>query len=398
MASVYQQRERSKYWIARYRMADGQWVAKTTKSTDRSIALRIAFEMEGLAASPDELNSTRAAVARMVRDIVERTTREKVETVRVGTYLRDWSSRMSATKAENTGERYRQVIEEFLKHLGPEGEKRNIASIQPKHLQGFIDAGSRQGKSGQTVSLAGKILFTAFKSAQRAGHIEANPAASLELPDATSREREEFTPGELEAILAEAKGTEWETVILLGAYCGCRLGDAVTMRWDAVDLTAGRIQFVPQKTSRGKRRKTLEMPINSRLREHLEMLASREDSQQSEFVSPIMAAKPVSGRTGLSMSFIKLMRQAGVAGKTEQRKEGSAGRSFTTKSFHSLRHFFVSQLRRAGADLESAQAAAGHSDGKTHARYDHDKHDRVYRQLSTAFDKMPGAKKKAALP
>jgi integrase len=259
-------------------------------------------------------------------------------------------------------------------------------------LQGFIDAESEAGKGPHTVALAGKILHAAFKTGIRAGLIESNPAGSLELPDFKMQEREEFTPGELEALLEEAKGTEWETAILLGAYCGCRLGDAVAMKWENIDLVGAKLSYVPQKTSRGSRRKTLEVPLSPRLQARLDALAGKDESQKCEILSPGLAKQRIGGRSGLSLSFRALMRRAGVAGKTTARAKDSAARSFSTKTFHSLRHFFVSQLRRSGADLEATQAATGHADATTHARYDHGKRERVQRNLTAAVGKLPGAK------
>jgi integrase len=335
-------------------------------------------------------------VARVTRQIFERGTRSKVESVNIGDFLRQWVARIVSTKSANTASRYQQIVELFLAHLGPQGERRNLASLTPPVLQGFIDAQTATGKGAHTVSLAGKILHIAIKSALRAGLIENNPAASLELPGFSMKEREEFTPAELNALLAEARGTEWETTILLGAYCGCRLGDAVTMRWESVDLAGAKLTYVPQKTSRGNRRKTLELPMHPRLLAHLEALASKDEAQKTEFLTPGLAVQRGGGRSGLSLTFRALMRRAGVAGKTTAKAKDTAARSFSTKSFHSLRHFFVSQLRRSGADLEAAQAAAGHSDPATHARYDHDKHDRVRRNLTAAVEKIPGATGKSS--
>ncbi|HVU39298.1 MAG TPA: site-specific integrase [Opitutales bacterium] len=393
MASVYKQVDNSKFWIARFRMPDGRWVARSTKQTDRGNALRLAHEWEGVAVSAGELTPAGAAVGRVTREIIERATRCKIESVSIGDFLRQWTARMAATKAPGTARRYGDVIEGFLAHVGPDIQRRSLAAANTALVQGFIDAESALGKGAHTVSLAGKILHAAFKAGLRAGHLESNPTATLELPDFKMQEREEFTPGELEALLEEGQESEWETAILLGAHCGCRLGDAVTMRWENVDLTAARLSYVPQKTSRGSRRKTLEVPLTPRLQEHLDALAGRDEAQKSELLTPGLAGQRIGGRSGLSLAFRALMRRAGVEGKTTARAKNSAARSFSTKSFHSLRHFFVSQLRRSGADLEATKAAAGHSSDAMSARYDHGTRERVQRNLTAAMDKIPGARK-----
>jgi len=353
--------------------------------------MRIAFEWEGLARSPCELSATGAALARVTREIFEQATGAKIYSVAIGEFFHGWLNRVKMTKAKGTADRYRQVIEALLSHLGPSAENQSILTLSTSMLQGFIDSESAKGKGAHTVSIAGKILHVAVKSAVRSGLIETNPAASLELPDFKMQEREEFTAGDVEILLKEARGAEWEVAIMFGAYCGCRLGDAVTMKWSNVDLAGSILRFAPQKTAHGSRHKTLENPMPPRLVERLNNLAGCDSAQRSEYITPTLAGRHVGGRSGLSMAFNALMRRAGVESEIQAPKKGNGSRSFRKKSFHSLRHFYISQLRRSGADRESAQAAAGHSDHATHARYDHDKRDRVRRQLTAAVANFPGA-------
>lgn len=47
------------------------------------------------------------------------------------------------------------------------------------------------------------------------------------------------------------------------------------------------------------------------------------------------------------------------------------GRATNSKTFHGLRHSFISQLANAGVAPEVRQKLAGHSDAKTHGIYTH---------------------------
>jgi site-specific recombinase XerD len=51
-------------------------------------------------------------------------------------------------------------------------------------------------------------------------------------------------------------------------------------------------------------------------------------------------------------------------------REGK-GRTVTSKSFHSLRHTFVSQLANSGVPSEIRQRLIGHSDSGVHKKYTH---------------------------
>jgi integrase len=135
-----------------------------------------------------------------------------------------------------------------------------------------------------------------------------------------------------------------------------------------VDLAAGIIRFVPEKTSR--KGKELKMPIADRLLKHLDRLASNDSAQTSPFLCPSLAGKEIGGRAGLSAEFIALMGKANVGVETVKAKDGRA-RKFSRKTFHSLRHAFVSRMANAGVSEDVRASLAGHADPKETARYSH---------------------------
>jgi integrase len=57
-------------------------------------------------------------------------------------------------------------------------------------------------------------------------------------------------------------------------------------------------------------------------------------------------------------------------GVEEEKREGKR-RRFTTKSFHSLRHGFVSSMANAGVSKELRMKLAGHTTDASAARYTH---------------------------
>jgi site-specific recombinase XerD len=65
---------------------------------------------------------------------------------------------------------------------------------------------------------------------------------------------------------------------------------------------------------------------------------------------------------------MQIMRSAGIdAGQIE----GHGKRIFSKRSFHSLRHRFVSQMANAGVAPELRQKLAGRSSGGSHRKYTH---------------------------
>ena len=351
--------------MARFKAPDGGWTARSTKETDRSKALRLAFELEGAGGTFRSDNTTQAQLDKVLRAMWQRHTGKRITLNRADEFFRSWIAGMK--RKPGTIERYNQITEEFLGQLG-ERAAFDIKSIEPAHLQAFVNRDVALGRSGTTIVLNAKILRAAFNAAIRAGAIETNPAGSLQLPDAVAEEREPFTPGEVETLLATAKGTDWETAIMLAAFAGLRIGDSVRLKWEAVDLAAGTLTFLPEKTSR--KGKELKMPMADRLAGYFEKLASKDRAQASPLLCPSFAGREIGGRAGLSAEFIDLMGRANVLPKSITAKDGRT-RKFSRKTFHSLRHAFVSRLANAGVAEDVRASLAGHADPRETERYSH---------------------------
>ena len=364
MATVYQ-RVGSKYWMARFKTPDSGWTARSTKEKVKANALRIAFELEGAGATLRTDNATAAQLDKVVRSIWQRYTGKRISLNRADEFFRAWVVNMK--RKPSTVKRYQQITEEFLELLG-ERAAFDIKAIEPSHVQAFVNRDIALGRSGTTVTLNAKILRAAFNAAIRGGLLESNPAAAVHLPDAIMEEREPFTPGEIATLLEAAKKTHWETAIMLAAFAGLRLGDAAKLTWDAIDLIGGVIKFVPEKTSR--KGKELKIPLSDRLQAYLERLAGRPTAQSSPFLCPGLAGRVIGGRAGLSAEFIALMSSANVTSEAVRAKDGRT-RKFSRKTFHSLRHAFVSRLANAGVAEDVRAAIVGHADPKETARYSH---------------------------
>jgi integrase len=64
-------------------------------------------------------------------------------------------------------------------------------------------------------------------------------------------------------------------------------------------------------------------------------------------VFPELFDKPGPGKSGLSMSFKRLMGRAGIDDGLARKKDGKLGRNVSRLSFHSLRHTFNSAIANA---------------------------------------------------
>ena len=364
MASVYL-RSGSRHFMARFRAPDGSWLARSTKETNKAKALRLAFELEGAGSTVSTDNPTAAQIDRIVRDLWQRHTGKRIGLNRTDEFLRSWVA--SLKRKPGTIERYKQITEEFISLLD-ERSAYDLKAVTTADVQAFVDRDTELGRSGTTIVLNAKILRAAFNHAVRLCFIERNPAAGVQLPDAISEQREAFTEAEVETLLTHAKGTDWETAIMLAAFAGLRLGDAAKFTWEAVDFVKEQLRFVPEKTSRKGRE--LEIPIADRLLPHLDKLASNSSAKRSPFVCPKIARREIGGRAGLSTEFQTLMKAANVDSKRTTAKDGRV-RKFSSKTFHSLRHTYITRMANAGVPPDVRARVAGHANSKETDRYSH---------------------------
>ncbi len=161
-------------------------------------------------------------------------------------------------------------------------------------------------------------------------------------------------------ITAAAPSLDWQTLILLGYFVGARLGDCARMKWANVRPEQGVIVYAQQKTG-----KSLVVPMHYHLIEHILHLAKH---GTEGYLCPSLAEKVVKGASGLSESFLRVMKHAGLDPMVVQ---GKGLRKFTKRSFHSLRHSFSSALANAGVPEDVRMKLTGHKSRSVHAQYTH---------------------------
>ena len=156
---------------------------------------------------------------------------------------------------------------------------------------------------------------------------------------------------------------EWKTAILFGAYAGLRLGDAVGIEWTNIDFGKSLLRFEVTKTKR-----TEELPLHPVLERHLLEIRGKRKGR----ICPRLSRQRVPGGSGLSQQFANILAAAGIDRQSrEVDDKRSHRRQFSGKSFHSLRHGFVSALANAGVAPEIRQKLSGHTDADTHGKYTH---------------------------
>jgi len=366
-------RNRSPYWICCYTAADGRRLKKSTKQRERKKALEVCLALERAESMAKQGTFTEARARELVGEVLQRTSGESLSFFTVEQWFQHWIQGKVESKAGRTGERYRQIADEFLEFLGGRA-KINIAAITPKDILSFRKTRSAKGLAASTVNLDVKILGGAFNAARRQAYIPTNPCTAVEpLPFATS-EKDIFAPAHIRALLDAAvarehgrlifdAGEDWRGAILFAFYSGARLQDVANTRWEAIDLPRKLITYTPRKT--GGR---VVVPIHPELEAYLLGLSAPDSGKT--FLFPKLAGGDTGGRTGLSRTFSRIMARAKIAGSIT-RAATKQGRTVRSLSFHSLRHSFNSAMANAGVAEELRMKLSGHTTREVHANYTH---------------------------
>ena len=322
---------------------------RSTKTTDRKLAQKLADEWEQLEKSAGEGRLTESQCRKVIAQMYERTVGEPLHFKTVREYLTEWVESKKNETEVRAWLKYDQIVTEFLAHVGAKAD-RLLREITPADIRSFRDALKRKGLAAPTVNHAIKILRMPFKAAHDAGYIDINPNTKNTVrpvkDEARNFEKDVFTREQLGDLLKAAPSEDWKGAILCGYYTGLRLRDIADLEWSAVDLDGRIITVTTRKT-----RKRVAVPIHPRFAVWLEK-QTRGIGKAPVF--PTLAGKAGGGKSGLSMAFKRIMEHAEIKGRLLREANGE-GRSQSSLSFHSLRHGFVSAMANAGVAQELRQ-------------------------------------------
>ena len=308
---------------------------------------------------------TAAQGRKLIAEMVRFSSGETMNFHSIEGWLTDWLANKSGGVAEGTMLRYRQVIRDFLTHLGPTRTRASLESVSPGDLISFRDKLRQEGRSARTCNMVvKKVLSVPFEAARKMGFIPMNPVAAVDNLRDRGREagREPFTGKEIAQLLANAKASgldDWHGAILLGVTSGLRLGDVANLCWETIDFEKRVIRVTTGKTGM-----VVVLPMHA---DFDCWLSGRSRGIGKAPVFPKLAGKRISGDGGLSGQFRAIVAAAGITGRVVTRV--GKGRATNSKTFHALRHTFISSLANAGVPPDIRQKLAGHSDPKVHAGY-----------------------------
>jgi integrase len=218
-----------------------------------------------------------------------------------------------------------------------------IAEARP-----FRERGLSNASINQTLRYLSQILDTATEY----GLIASNPAVGRRRRLKAARpSRPWVEPEQLMALLDSTSGTGR---LLLGILAGggLRIGEALDLRWQHVDLGTGTFHIVDAKTPKGIR----EVHLTPALREELTLARAGLDPQSSAYV--------IATSTGRRHNPSNLRRDvlAPALAEANDRLAEVGIAPIDKATFHSLRRTYASLRCACGDDIRYAADQLGHED------------------------------------
>lgn len=250
-------------------------------------------------------------------------------------------------KRPGTATDYRRMLRN---HIRPHfGQHTKVADVDFSHVDALHRKISKAGykhRANRVVAVLSKMFALAIRWKLRPD----NPCKGVEKNQESKRKR--YLSGDelvrLTTALAEHPDRQAANIVRLVLLTGCRRGEALTAKWDDIDLGAG-TWSKPASTT--KQAADHVVPLSAPARQLLSDIADK--GPAAEYVFPGHAA--AGHRTTIKRNWRRITKAADIAGLR----------------IHDLRHSFASQLASGGASLPLIGALLGHSNPVTTARYAH---------------------------
>jgi integrase len=332
MASIKQRRN---VWYAVW-YSNGKQVTRTTGipvkgPKEKKLAQNTADTMEQAANGNITVTSAVDAL------------RKVAETLGMGKQMpivRDYLTEYKPNGKESNERNYKRAVNVFLKSIDVAGYKR-LDMLDMNTCRNFL-LGQLKRVSYGTVKHYKAMIDAALNQAVREGIIDRNPMAMVSLPklipEGTKRatERVPFTMEEMRTIINTFPYPWRELALTSYLTGGQRLGDIATLKWSNIDFDKKIVAIRTAKTG-----KVISAPLSPMLEICLKPL--KKDENQV-YVFPGAAQKYMRSKGSLSVEFTTLLKSAGIIELTRETTTGDR-RPISPKSFHSIRHTVVSQMR-----------------------------------------------------
>lgn len=263
-------------------------------------------------------------------------------------YAENWLEAHGPRLRQRTRDEYERILK---RDILPQFGDLPLAALTRAHVKAFAGEKAAEGLAANTVRNLLAPLRELLASALDDELVRANVAARVKRIGPAPRKVEPPTRAQVEAVI-EAANESAKRPITLAATAGLRRGEVFALRWQDVDFEGRTIRvqgtnhrgtITAPKTTAGERL----VPMFGSVRQLLlEQKAASRFKRPQDVVFATVVGSPERPDSWSGREWYPALRRAGVE-------------HFT---FHSLRHFAVSQLVAQGANILQLARVAGHAD------------------------------------
>ena len=248
-------------------------------------------------------------------------------------------------------------------HMKPAIGKIKLSKLSAPDIQAMLNQKLKSGLSPRSVRHLYATTRRALEVAYKWELVPRNVATLADPPRVQRFEVKPLSPEQARAFLEATKGDRLEGLYSVAVPLGLRLGEALGLRWQDVDLEAGTVriayqlqrlggkwELVEPKTSRSRRTIAIPKATSQALREHRkrqleEKLLAGKRWQEHGFVFTTRVGTPLDRPNIVRRSFKLILKKAGLP----------------DIRFHDLRHTAASLLLVQGVAPRVVMETLGHS-------------------------------------
>jgi len=278
----------------------------------------------------------------------------------VGEFAAEWlAGTVALRRNPNTVKTYTIM---WNRHMEPALGKVKLSHLSVRQVQQFLDGKLAEGLAPRSVAMMRAILVALLKQAEVYELVGRNVARLTEPPEIGEGMRHPLMPEGLPRFLQAVSGHRLEALYLVALGAGLRIGEALGLCWDHVELGPGMIRIQHQMEYRGGRylftepkrrasKRTVPLPgfaadalRRHRIRQETHGLQVPPMPGWESLVFRGSEGGPIHenvARSGLR----RICRQAGMAPMT----------------FHDLRRSYGTLLNHLKVDPSTIQALMGHA-------------------------------------
>jgi len=317
-----------------FQRKDGKWCAKYKDATEKWRYLYRKNKSEVKKALREALKDRDEGIVPATKMSVGKLIDEWMDSSKDSVSLRTWENREGIARL----------------HIKPKIGTKKLARLTAEDVRTLYRQKLAQGLASSSVKRIHHILNQAMREAVRLKYIRHNPLDDVKPPQQHRQEIDVLGPDDVRKLLDAARGSRYEAIIVLGATCGLRVGECLSLRYEDVDFDRGRLnirrtlwcnQVYEPKTPRSRRTVTLPYLALDALRRHVKGHGvGRGWLFQTKHGNPIAA--PNFHKCGWK----PMLRKAGLSEATR---------------FHDLRHGTASLLLNQNVPIPVVSKYLGHA-------------------------------------